>query len=100
MKDNQNKKSSHQFIAKQRIEELFFQAEEAESRNLSNRYVSLAKKISLKHKVPFTKKQKENFCKKCENYLKAGKNSRIRLNKGKKVVKCLNCGNIRRLIYK
>ena len=100
MRDNQNKKSGLQNIAKERIEELFKEADKATTQALSNRYVSLARKMSLKHKVSFSKKRKEQYCKKCESYLKSGKNSRIRLNKGKKVVKCLFCGNIRRFIYK
>lgn len=100
MRDNQNKKLVQQNLAKQRIKELFSEAQEAKTQTLSNRYVSLARKISLKYKTPFTKNQKEQYCKKCESYLKSGKNSRIRLNKGKKIIKCLNCGSIRRLIYK
>lgn len=100
MKNNQNKKNSHQKIAKNRIEQLFELAQNADSQILANRYVFLARKISLKYKVPFTKKQKEQYCKKCEFYMKTGKNCRIRVNRGKKIIKCLNCGNIKRFIYK
>jgi len=99
-RSNRKKKGLHQDIARKRIEELFKQAQIAKSDDLANRYAEMAHKISLKFKVSFTKSQKQSYCKKCKSYLRKGYNCRIRLNEGKVVVKCLNCGNIRRFVYK
>jgi len=98
----QKKKESNQEIATERIKELFSLADQIylDDPTLSNRYVHLAHKISLKYKVPFSQKQKISFCKKCKYFLKAGENARIRLNKGKRVILCKNCGNIMRFRYK
>jgi len=97
-----SRRDSFQEIAIERIDELFLQAEKVfnERKDLANRYVFLARRLSLKFKVPFKKEQKLRFCKKCNSFLVNGTNSRLRLSKGNIVVKCLSCNNIRRLKYK
>lgn len=84
------------------MDELLKQADVvfSEHAELSNRYVSLARKIAMKYKVHFSKEQKRMFCKKCDSYLRQGKNCTTRLEHGLLVMKCLNCGNIRRIVYK
>jgi len=97
-----HKPVSHERIAKERIAELFRQADEAffEHPELSRRYVVLARKIAMKFRVKFSKDQKRLFCKKCDAYLKQGKNSTTRLVKGKIVIRCSECGNVRRFVYR
>ena len=96
------KPASHQRIARERMTELLKQADVVfkEHPALSKRYVTIARKISMKYKVPFSKDQKKFFCKKCDAYLVPGKNSTIRLSNGHMVIRCIECGNIRRIVYK
>ncbi|MCF7872400.1 ribonuclease P [Candidatus Woesearchaeota archaeon] len=95
-------KNKDKQIAEQRIHELFKEANKTykKDQDLANRYVQLAKKISLKHKTPFNKNQKQQYCKKCQTFLIPGHNCRIRTHKGKKTILCLKCKNISRYIYK
>jgi len=89
---NKEKKLNKE-IAEKRIIELFKQAEEVFSKNkgLANRYVTLARKFSMKHKVKFPKELKRKFCKHCYKYLRSGDNARIRTKGGKLVIYCLEC---------
>ncbi len=96
------RKTENQIIAEQRVAELFKQAENMFEKNksLSIRYITLARKITLKYKISLTRDQKLRYCKNCLTYLKLGKNSRIRVINGKIILNCLDCGNIRRFGYK
>jgi ribonuclease P protein subunit RPR2 len=89
-------------IAKVRIDELFAlaQSEFKEDVKLADRYVELARKLSMKYKVPLTKSQKMSFCRNCGSYLENGINSKIRLSGGNVVLHCLKCKFIRRFKYK
>lgn len=102
MANSKKQKEARQNIARERIAELFHQAEEnfEKKPELSNRYMKMAKKLSLKLKVPFSKEQKLRFCKKCSSFLVPGNNCRIRANKGRIIVLCTNCKNIMRYSYK
>ncbi|MBD3304020.1 ribonuclease P [Candidatus Woesearchaeota archaeon] len=86
--------------AKERIKHLFRQAEKAFNKNpsLSNRYVTLARKLSMKYKVPIPRELKRKFCKHCYKYLVPGKNCRIRTKDGKVVYYCLNCKKFMRFV--
>jgi ribonuclease P protein subunit RPR2 len=89
-------------IAKERIEKLFKEAERRAKEGrleLSNRYVEIARKIAMKYLVRIPKDAKMRYCRKCGSYLVPGKNCRVRLQKHKVVVTCLNCGNVRRYPY-
>jgi ribonuclease P protein subunit RPR2 len=99
---NMHKPISHQRIAKERIVELFNQAEQQfkEYPELSRRYVVLARKIAMKFKIRFSRDQKKLFCKNCNAYLKQGVNSSIRLVNGHIVLRCKECGNVRRFVYR
>jgi ribonuclease P protein subunit RPR2 len=106
-RDNRNafrkdKSFNQQTIALERINKLFVEAESSfkEHPELSKRYISLARKLSTRYKVKFTKDQKKLFCKKCDSYLKIGVNSRVRLEHGKLVQTCLECKGVRRTVYK
>jgi ribonuclease P protein subunit RPR2 len=102
LRNNRKKNPKLQEKARERIKELFVQAELAfhDDQKRSDRYASLARKIALKYKVHFLKEQKLKYCKKCGSFLSPGKTSRVRLNKGKVVVLCLKCKNIMRFAYK
>ncbi len=95
-------KKKFQKVASDRISELFSVAEEDffRSPERSARVLAIAKKMSLKHKVPFSKTQKMLFCKKCGAYLFPGRSSRVRVSRGKVVVLCLACKDLRRYVYK
>jgi len=103
-KRRRSKKPTDQIqIATERIEILFEQAEGAFSSDpgLSDRYVDIARKISMKYNVPIAQKYKKRFCKHCKRYLVYGANARVRLDsKGKCVlITCENCGKKMRSGY-
>ena len=89
-------------IAAERIIGLFSQAEEAfsKSKPLANRYVDLARKISMKVKVRIPPKLKRRFCKHCSSFLMPGINSRIRTRKGKVIIFCSECKRFMRIPIK
>lgn len=90
-------------IARRRIEKLFIMAEEAALQNrfnLANRYVEIARKISMRYLVQIPKRFKRCFCKNCYRYMLPGRTARIRINHGKIVVFCFNCKKISRFIIK
>ncbi|MBW3004311.1 ribonuclease P [Candidatus Woesearchaeota archaeon] len=86
--------------AKERINYLFEQAGKAFNKNpsLSNRYVTLARKLSMKYKVQIPRELKRRFCKHCYKYLVPGKNCRVRTHKGKVVYFCQNCKKFMRFV--
>lgn len=96
------KSESHSNKTKERIHELFVQADENFSNNpkLSIRYVQLIRKLSSKYKIPLSKEQKFLFCKHCGAYLKRAENCSIRLHNGKIILSCKECGFVRRFVYK
>lgn len=102
MKKKHKKKPFEQReIAAERINKLFKQAKEMfkESPELSDRYVELARSISMKYKVKIPSKFKRKFCKHCHIYLVPSKNCRVRLTKHKVVYYCLNCKKYMRFPY-
>ena len=68
-------------------------------KGLANRYVTLARKISMKYKVRIPRKYKRRFCKHCYHYLVPSKTCRVRLIKHKVVYYCLNCKKFMRFPY-
>ena len=77
--------------AKERINELFKQAQLADSQTLANRYVTLARKISMKYKVRIPSNLKRQFCKHCYKYLRQGKTVRVRRTAKGIIYTCLHC---------
>lgn len=94
------KSLKHKFkqIASMRINTLFELANSTfkENPGLSNRYLKIARDISTKHKVSFTKDQKFVYCKSCKSYLTPGVNAKFRTSKSKLVRTC-TCGAVRRI---
>lgn len=92
------KKQKEKEAALEMIKDLFAEAEKRPK--LAAKYVSIARKIATRTKTKIPLMLKRRFCKHCGNYLKLGLNARIRLNKGKKTVFCMNCGKFTRIPYK
>ncbi|MEG3224513.1 MAG: ribonuclease P [Methanobacteriales archaeon Met13] len=89
-------------IAYERLEILFKMAEEEFSLHpeRSNRYAEMARNIAQKYNLKTPPYWRGRFCKQCNRFLKPGFNSKIRLNESAVTTKCLECGEIRRNLYK
>lgn len=89
-------------IALERIKALFKESDKVfkENKALANRYVTLARKMAMKHKARIPKELKRKFCKHCYKYLKPGINLKVRTRKGKVVYCCMECGKYMRFVYK
>ncbi len=103
-KRRRSKKPTDQIqVAVERIEILFEQAEGAFKDNpeLSDRYVEIARKISMKYNVPIAQRYKKRFCRGCNKYISCGANARVRLNSQRKyiLITCENCGKKMRYGY-
>ncbi|MFH2020989.1 MAG: ribonuclease P protein component 4 [archaeon] len=98
MHKRDNRKSEVARIASERIDELFRQAEIKfkEEPKLSDRYVELARKISMKCKVKIPRELKRRFCKNCHKFLVPGANLRVRIQGKKVVYHCNSCNNYMR----
>ena len=98
---HQKKPKKLKEIALERIIILFERAEEMfkEDARLSNRYVSIARKIAMKYKVKMPRELKRSYCKHCLSYLKPGTNCRVRVQRGKVTYYCLNCKHFMRFPY-
>lgn len=64
----------------------------------SDRYVELALKIGMRHRVRPTREMKHMFCKSCRRYLSSSQRM-VRLRDGVLVIRCLRCGHISRMRY-
>jgi len=86
-------KSKIKEIAEERIEILFKEAQKVYKKrpDLANRYVQIARKISMKVNVPIPVKYKRKFCKHCYSYFIPGKTLRVRQHKGRTIYYCLKC---------
>ncbi len=99
LKDKKYKK----IIAKRRINRLFELAEQNALSNrlhLSDRYIELARKISMRYLIPIPKEYKRRFCKHCYSYLLPHVTGRIRINRGKIIIYCYNCKKFTRILLK
>ncbi|WP_094227870.1 ribonuclease P protein component 4 [Methanolobus psychrotolerans] len=85
-------------IAQERIQYLFEIAKNELSNDSgrSERYISLARKIGMRHRVSIPAELKRNLCKKCGSLLVPGKNSRTRLKDSYVIITCLECGEVKR----
>lgn len=94
-------KKEMKIIARERVKILFDNAEEMFKKNpqLSDRYVTLARKIAMKANMRMPRELKRRFCKHCNGYLKPGVNCRVRTKESKVVYYCLNCKKFMRYPY-
>ena len=87
-------------VAQTRIHRLFALADSAALHRdfgLADRYVTLARKLSMRYLVPMPREYKRRFCKNCYAYLLPGKTARVRIRDGKIVTYCVRCHHISRL---
>lgn len=96
-------KKTQKNIAKTRINILFNLAEKNAldgKIKLANRYVEIARKISMKYLVPIPKEFKRCFCKNCYSYMLPNITCRVRIHHGKIVFFCKNCQRVTRIPIK
>ena len=90
-------------IADKRINKLFQLAEKNALLGdffHANRYIEIARAISMRNRISIPKEFKRYFCKHCYDYLLPGVNSRVRINRGKLIIYCNNCNKYTRIIFK
>lgn len=98
-RDIKKKKDDDKRIAKERINELFLQAEKTKEYPLQKRYVELARKIGTKFRVRIPPEYRRRFCKHCGAYWTPSRNVRVRLNNQKVIYTCGECKQYTRLPY-
>ena len=96
------KKESDKKEALEKIKTLFSEAKIQfnENPSLANRYVELAREISMKFKVKIPRELKRKFCKHCYHYIVPNKNCRIRIHKSRVVYSCFDCKKFMRFVLK
>lgn len=89
-------------FAKQKTKELIEKAEQTFSKNksLANRYITLARKLSMKYNLRIPSELKRRFCKHCYKFLMPGVNARVRTKDGKLIYTCFECKKFFRLPLK
>ena len=93
------KPAKQQDIAKRRIAFLFQNAKDVfkESPAQADKYVKMARRIAMKHKIRLSSKLKRRFCRNCSAYLVPGANCRVRLHKSRIIYYCLKCRHYSRI---
>jgi ribonuclease P protein subunit RPR2 len=88
-------------IAEERVNILFNRAEEELplNRERSNRHVQMARDIAQKYNLKIEPTWNRRYCKNCHKFLQPGVNSQVRLKNSRVEIKCLECGEIRRIPY-
>jgi len=93
-------KQKQKNIAEQRISKLLNLAEKAAHSNklkLADRYVEIARKLSMRHLVPIPKEYKRSYCKKCYRYMLPGTSCSVRIHRNKVIIHCFYCKKISRI---
>ena len=96
-------KKNQKLISKKRIITLFDLAEQKATcgdLDLANRYVNIARKISMRNLVPIPTEYKRRFCKHCYCYILPDINSRIRIHRNRLIIFCQNCQKYTRIPLK
>ncbi|MDF1532798.1 MAG: ribonuclease P [ANME-2 cluster archaeon] len=88
-------------MAAQRMVRLFDLADESfgDDPDLSRRYVFLARRIGMRHRVRMPFHLKRRICKGCGAYLVPGASCRVRVKDARVVTTCLECGYHRRIPF-
>ena len=98
-----NNKKNQKKIAEKRITKLFELAHIKSLEHdfkLSDRYVKLARKISMKYLVKIPLKYKRSFCKHCYSYILPSVTGRVRIRDKKIVIYCYKCKKFTRIPVK
>ena len=95
--------SKKELKKKTRVEiiNLFKQAEIVFSKDkkLANRYVKLARRMTMKVNLKIPSELKRKFCKHCYSFLMPGINCRVRTRDNKVVYYCLECKKFMRFPF-
>ncbi|MDD3407416.1 MAG: ribonuclease P [Methanomicrobium sp.] len=93
-----NDKSKQKALAKERIICLFDVAGRffKTDSSLSQNCIMHARIISMRYRIRIPKPYNKRYCRKCYSLLVPGTNVRTRIQRGKVIVTCKTCGNIRR----
>jgi ribonuclease P protein subunit RPR2 len=94
------KKKVQKNIARHRIHYLFSLAEECALEgklNLSDRYVAIARTISMKYLVAIPTEHARRFCKHCYSYLLPPLTCRVRIHRGMIITYCSSCKKYSRI---
>lgn len=86
-------------IPRERIDRLFALAREAvvdDEYDRAREYVRLARRIAERSRCGVPRTFERATCDACDVYLRPGKTSRVRLQPGHVVVRCLECGETAR----
>jgi len=91
-------------IARERIKILFDEAQKAanlKKYKFADRYVEIARKISMRYNIRIPKDLKRKYCKYCYSFLVPGVNCVVRANPKLKTmeIKCLKCKKTMRYPY-
>ncbi len=88
-------------MAAQRMVRLFDLADESfdEDPGLSKRYVFLARRIGMRHRVRMPSHLKRRICNSCGAYLVPGASCRVRVRSSRVVTTCMECGHHKRIPY-
>jgi ribonuclease P protein subunit RPR2 len=86
-------------IARERISSLFALAEREAATGhaeLSDRYVTLARRIGMRYNIRLLPEYRELYCRGCSTFWVEGRTVRTRLRSGVRTRTCLKCGRARR----
>ena len=89
--------------AADRIETLYslaFNMAGAGELDLARRYLILARKIGMRYTVRIPTRLKRSICKRCRSPMIPDLTSRIRIRDGRRIVTCLECGQVMRYPFK
>lgn len=88
-------------LAEERVNILFHHAQEELSHNpeRSQRHVEMACNIAQKYNLKIQPDWNRRYCKSCHKFLTPGVNSRVRLVNSRVEIRCLECGEIKRIPY-
>ena len=99
MRYNRKKKIKRKNIAKERVDYLFGLAQREGTKHnfhYATRYVELARKLSMRHRLSVPHRYKQTFCRKCGSFLLPGHNLKVRVQGGKVIRHCGECGALKR----
>ena len=90
-------------IAKERMDILFAKALEEEagggkvgSSQKAERYVDLARRIGMRYNVRMRREHRRAICRSCGAVLPGPRGSRVRVRRGRVIISCKKCGQVRR----
>lgn len=92
-------------IALQRMDTLFRLAKENvhERSDLAQRYVEIARKISMRARFHMPREHRLYICRRCKRFISPGTSSRVRVQPRREphlVITCLHCGGHMRIPLK